>query len=1122
MKTNLVSLSCPGTPAWTRKTASLAGALLLSVVSHAQTSTIYGLVADRQVSSAGALTDGGTMMSGYSGTTAFNPVVVFQLPTLPAGKEFDAASLRLYFGAATGTPTFNGDLYGVGVSSSSTVQAGAYYAGASDAGAVLVQDNFVTPAAGAGTKISSAIGLTDYLNAAYANGAGAGQYVFLRVSPDVAGLNNFTRYNLYSAEYSGGSFYWPSLTYSTADAGWTSVPLGGGGYVTGLIADATGTDVYCRTDVGGAFKWSAAGAQWISITDKIVPTSTTGASSLTGTTAIAIDPSNSNNLYVATGGTGSLRGIYASPDKGATWTNINNTISMDGNGGFRSFGERLAVDPNNPSIVWFGSSFAGLYKGTKSGSTWTWTQVAATSVPFGDTAGGVTFVACDKNGGSTIVYAGVYDSVGTTGGIYQSTDGVNWTKVSGATLTKPARGQVAPNGTLYVTGNGVIGRLVRGGSLVDITPVAGVDYRGLAVAQSDATGNIVYIAEASAGTGRIWRTATAAATTPTWAVQTSSTLNNNLAVTRQEPDGTPTLTGYWFGKTSSLLANPTNANELWAGDFFGVARTQNAQLIGGTTVGNEAIWYMLQKNQEETVVEVVKNAPSGALLVTGVADVGGFRYNDLISRPYGTAGNGFSGGNVTSLDFSEGNHSMWASGWYGTNGNGSGAYSTDGGVSWMTFGQITEKNITSSTTAGWETIDLTEYLASQKAKGATAVTLILASKNATNTSSAALTFDSKETTTSAYKPSLLVNGATSIYPDADTYVVGNSSSQTVNYGNSPTLLVSHAYSEITNDRLTYLRFDLTGVSSITSATLQLHRLAATAGIVYPVGVYACANTTWVEGNGGSDNSPTGEITWSSSPTPYASSSRRPVSDIRYMTAAGVSLAGGRVAVSSTDPKNIVWMPFGASTVPHYSTDRGVTWSPCAGLPAGINRLAGKSNPSYVIQQVTADRANGYFYMVQLSSGGGGHTVYRSTDGGVNWANFGAIGAGTYNTYRAQIAAAPAANDVWFCDDGVANPAKGGLWRSTGGGSWTQVLGSAIKMVRQVSFGKASSGTGYTVFINGYKDGVQGVYRSDDYGASWTRLIDVPSVVSIESLGGDRQVYGRVFLGTGGRGVFQGR
>jgi hypothetical protein len=114
-------------------------------------------------------------------------------------------------------------------------------------------------------------------------------------------------------------------------------------------------------------------------------------------------------------------------------------------------------------------------------------------------------------------------------------------------------------------------------------------------------------------------------------------------------------------------------------------------------------------------------------------------------------------------------------------------------------------------------------------------------------------------------------------------------------------------------------------------------------------------------------------------------------------------------------------------------------------------------------------------------------------------------------------ACPTGGDVWLCDDGTYNGNGGGLWRSINSAtSWSAIAG--IGKVSEVSFGKAASGTGYTVFIHGYKAGVKGIYRSDDYGLTWVKLAD-PTINDIISLAGDRQNYGKVFIGTAGRGVF---
>ncbi|HEY9249417.1 MAG TPA: DNRLRE domain-containing protein, partial [Rariglobus sp.] len=968
--------------------AALAVCLIPFALSSGRSATIYGLSDDRQVNASGTLSDVSTMMSGYSGGTGINPVFVFQLPALPAGKEFDAASLRFYNQAKTGMPVFNADLYALGVAGSASVLSTDFYAGASDATALLVKDNVLTPAASSGQVTTSETVLTDFLNAAYDNGSGAGKYVFFRLSPDVAGLTgNYTRYNVYSAEAPGGAYYYPALIYNTVDAilGWTTVPLGGGGFVTGLVADASGSDIYCRTDVGGVLRWAEPAGKWISVTDTIVPTSTTSAATLMSTLAMAVDPADANKLYVAVGSTDmpGLKGIYASADKGATWSAINSTFIIDGNGAFRSYGERLAVDPNNPNILWFGSNQQGLQKGVKSGATWTWTQIPSTSVPFGTVASGdkagVTFVACDPNGGSTIVYAGVYDSVGTTGGVYCSTDnGTTWTKVGGTAIATPRRGQVAANGTLYVTGYQVVGRMLRGGSLAAITPAASVDYRGIAVDPTNTAGDTLYVSEATtSAASRIWRTTSGGAS---WLTQGTSAFNNSGTIYRQEPDGTSTLTGDWFRNTSSLLVNPSNPSELWAADYFGVARSQNAQLMGGGS-GNQPIWYMLQKEQEETVVEALKNGPSGPRLMTAMADVGGYRYNTLSARPYGTDGSKFrtpANACTTSLDFCETDTNVWARGYYGDYSNGTGAVSRDGGLTWLHFGEIARKTIASGAT-GLETWDITTFLAAQKARGATLVTLVLASDNAANATNnfvtAPVAFDSREAADSALHPRLIVNGSTSLVAVADTYISGATAALDTNYGNATALNVAHAYTtNTTNERHTYLKFDLSGVSSVSSATLQLSRRAATAGVTYTVGVFACSNVNWIEGDGGTDNLPADELTWNRNIRLNASGSGRPFGVPDYKSAAGTMLRGGRVALSSTESNRMVWMPFGTSTMPHYSDDRGATWTPCVGLPSGINRLAAKSNPSYLLTQVAADRANGQFYMTQLSSGSGHHTV----------------------------------------------------------------------------------------------------------------------------------------------------
>jgi photosystem II stability/assembly factor-like uncharacterized protein len=1100
----------------------------------AATGTLVGLAADAQVNQLSGVNNvaGQTTaylpVGAYYNTMQLDAVYVFQVPASilsDPSQWFSAATFRVTRGAASPsnyTPAFNADLYGIGSGTSSTVLASDFYEGSLDPDGSLIVDDFLVPSVPINTEVSASNSLlVSYLNgelaAARADGSGS-LYVFFRINPN-AYLSKGAYYNVGMSE-AGGAVA-PALDYTTDTiAGWQTVALGGGGYVTGLVTNPPGGDIYCRTDVGGAFHWDSATGSWSSITDTIVPVSTQYGRDLMSIASLAIDPANTNQLYVAAGrsvSAGTLRGIYSSSDKGATWVPIKTDITIVGQDAFRAVGERLAVDPNDSNILWYGSSQDGLLKGVKSGSGWSWTQIPASSVPFGQVASGdkagVTFVVCDPNGASTITYAGVYDSVGATGGVYQTTDGGStWSKLSGAAFGKPLQGRLAANGILYVTGsNNGVAKAPRGGSLALLSTLpTGIVYRGLAVDPSDADGDTVYVSQDASAWAKIWRSTDGGAT---WAMQQVNF--NNLIRDRAEPDGTPSVTGYWFGATSALLVNPADPSELWASDFFGVYRTEDVQNLGTT---NGCYWYTLQKEQEETVVEAIKNAPTGARLLTALADVTGYRYNTATNtRPTGSAGNDLRNpnhpvnGTSTSLDFCESNPDVWARGWVNaTRTAGSGAVSSDGGATWLDFGKIAAHVVTSGPAAGTETWDLSTYLARQKAKGATSVTLALCSTNAISPkySNSLVNFDSREATNPAVRPKLVVNGSTTLSPTADAYVAGAATG--ANYGTATNLAVSYKGGNAGDSRWTYLKFDLSSVGAVTSASLQLSRQSSAYTATYEVGVYACAATaSWTE---------TG-IVWNNRPGPLAGPTD-PVGDPRYYDGASL-LHGGRVAVSSTNPDVMVWMPLIVGTAPRYSDDRGVTWTACAGAP--VSQMANQFVPSVSIQPLASDRVNGKFYLATF--GGASHTIYSSTDGGATFSVCGSVAAGTWNNYRAQIVAAPVADDVWVCDDGIENVTKGGLWHSTdGGATWGSRL-TGLTAVSQVTFGKPKpnqTACKYTVFINGYRAGVRGIYRSDDYGATWVKLVDAPTNQDISVMAGDRQNYGPVFIGTNGRGAFVGQ
>ncbi|MFD8008803.1 RICIN domain-containing protein [Streptomyces sp. NPDC058955] len=201
---------------------------------------------------------------------------------------------------------------------------------------------------------------------------------------------------------------------------------------------------------------------------------------------------------------------------------------------------------------------------------------------------------------------------------------------------------------------------------------------------------------------------------------------------------------------------------------------------------------------------------------------------------------------------------------------------------------------------------------------------------------------------------------------------------------------------------------------------------------------------------------------------------------------------GHVALAA-DGRTIVWTQAGQA--PYRSTDKGTTWSKVGGLGTGA--------------VVVADRSSaGTFYSLA------GGTLYASTDGG---ATFTARASGLPS---GRLTAVPGiAGDLWIADGGK------GLLHSTDGGRTFTTL-STVKSASALGFGKAAPGASYqALYLIGTVKDVAGVFRSTDKGATWIRVNDDahqwgnitgPGVVT-----GDPDTFGRVYIGTNGRGLQYG-
>lgn len=150
---------------------------------------------------------------------------------------------------------------------------------------------------------------------------------------------------------------------------WSSVPIVGGGFVDGIICHPKVPDIrYCRTDMGGAYKWNPGKQCWESLLDWI----NLKESNLQGVESIAIDPNNPDNVYIACGTYTRNRtcAVLRSSDGGNSFLRIDVPFTMGGNENGRGNGERMMVDPHNSNIIYIGTRLHGLWRSMDKGESW--------------------------------------------------------------------------------------------------------------------------------------------------------------------------------------------------------------------------------------------------------------------------------------------------------------------------------------------------------------------------------------------------------------------------------------------------------------------------------------------------------------------------------------------------------------------------------------------------------------------------------------------------------------------------------------------------------------------------------------------------------------------------------
>lgn len=469
----------------------------------------------------------------------------------------------------------------------------------------------------------------------------------------------------------------------TVSYAWKTVKIGGGGFVTGIVAHPTTPNlIYARTDVGGAYKWNETTRSWtqlLRIPNVLQPNIYSGRDY--NVDAIALSRTDDQVVYVAAGSDYYDAGnpanttrngrILKSVDRGQTWDDVGRRWFVAGNGDWRTGGERLAVDPVNSNVVYFGSRIDGLWTSVDGGANWLQTPTSQIPVGLGfGTPAGVRLVIFDSSGGALngktrriyVIVAGV--------GVYRTNDaGASWQQIKSLeTWQVPEDAEIAADGTFYAALFNVIEKynpVV--GTWTNISPVPNQSYFKLAIDPFNS--QRIFVAPGGVGDGYFYRSINGGASWETLNVALSAPTAPWITATDEEN----------YLTSGNINFDPTVPNRMWFAQGMGVWRTSDVTDL-------ETTWTFESDGIEELVpTDII--APPGGSLVTAAYDRQGFFHENLEVSPLKTLVDAeFYGG--TSLNWSGGNPNFLVHAGVKNNVGepyGRAAFSGDGGRNWTVF-----------------------------------------------------------------------------------------------------------------------------------------------------------------------------------------------------------------------------------------------------------------------------------------------------------------------------------------------------------------------------------------------------------------------------------------------------
>jgi PKD repeat protein len=446
-------------------------------------------------------------------------------------------------------------------------------------------------------------------------------------------------------------------TQGTGGAGtWTFIGpsatggLSGAGRLNRIVVNpTTNSTIYACSPAGGLWTSTNGGTSWTTNTDQLP--------SVIGCSDLAFDPTNSQIMYLATGdgeaGDNNSVGLLKSIDGGTTWK----PTGLSFNASQYRLMSRVIVDPTNGNNIYVATS-AGVYKSTNAGTSFTLVQAGSfksmelkPGTPSTIYACGVEFFYSTNSGTTwakatgfpaattlcrmtmgvsanspTTVYVNVGKAAPTYGidGFYKSTtSGVSFTKAS----TPPVGSDnqqwydlpvgVSPTNAQEIMIGGQITFLksTNGGtSWTTIASSTHVDYHGITY---DPNGTTAYIAS----DGGAYKTTNGGTS---WA-----NINNNLAISEMygfgqsktnaslliqgwQDNGTNLYTGSWssaMGGDGMLAFISWGSDQnMWGSQYNGsLNRSTNGGASWGAcgAVGGEACPWVTEWNEDPTTANTI-------------------------------------------------------------------------------------------------------------------------------------------------------------------------------------------------------------------------------------------------------------------------------------------------------------------------------------------------------------------------------------------------------------------------------------------------------------------------------------------------------------------------------------